>query len=226
MTLYPDSMLLDVHTHHLPPDADTALLNCTLATGNSADTIAARWISLSIHPWQLTPDDLPTQLDWVKRRIASDPRVQALGETGLDKVCHTPLTLQQTAFREMIRLSEVHNLPLILHVVKATAEVLALKKELHPHQPWIVHGFRGKAELAQTYLRHGFYLSFGEYYQAEALRCVPPDRLLIETDESNQTIRSLYARAAETRGIAANALQESIASTLQQLFFKHRKLVM
>ena len=57
------------------------------------------------------------------------------------------------------------------------------KRDLRPSNPWIIHGFRGKAALAEEYLKHGFYLSFGEKYQEAALCRVPADRLFIETDE-------------------------------------------
>ena len=45
------------------------------------------------------------------------------------------------------------------------SELLKLKQQIKPANPWIIHGFRGKAALAEECLRHGFYLSFGEKYQ-------------------------------------------------------------
>ena len=56
--------------------------------------------------------------------------------------------------------------------MKAVEELLKLKQRLQPANPWIIHGFRGKPALAQDYVRHGFYLSFGEKYQEESLRAV------------------------------------------------------
>lgn len=51
--------------------------------------------------------------------------------------------------------------PLVIHLVKAVDELLKVKRDLRPSNPWIIHGFRGKAALAEEYLKHGFYLSFG-----------------------------------------------------------------
>ena len=209
-------MLLDVHTHHLPADPGMAILNQTF---DEPIIPEAHYLSLSVHPWSLTITNLPHQLRWVKSHL-SDPRVIALGETGLDKLCAVPLPLQERAFRAMASISEQHRLPLILHVVKCAAEIIALKKELHPSMPWIIHGFRGKVELAQTYLRQGFYLSFGERYQDAALQFVPSSRFLLETDENTVDISELYKRAARLRNLSPDLLVQGVTSTLSTLFFQ------
>ena len=88
--------------------------------------------------------------------------------------------------------------PLVIHLVKAVDELLKVKRDLRPSNPWIIHGFRGKAALAEEYLKHGFYLSFGEKYQEVALCRVPADRLFIETDESEVSIGNcMRARSAQ-----------------------------
>jgi TatD DNase family protein len=73
---------------------------------------------------------------------------------------------------------------MLLHVVKAYPEIIALKRELRPTMPWIIHGFRGKPQLASELLSHGFYLSVGEKYNRDAVTVIPSDRLLVESDES------------------------------------------
>ena len=73
--------------------------------------------------------------------------------------------------------------PLILHVVKAMDEVLALHRRFSSQIPtWIIHGFRGNAQQAQQYLRHGFHLSFGPHHHPAALQATPPHRRFFETD--------------------------------------------
>ena len=132
-------MCFDVHTHHLSASPSEAIFN--------ADS----------------SENYPMQLRWIESVLGKDKRVIALGEAGLDKCCHVPFALQEEAFRMMGSFSEQHCLPLIIHAVKVYNELIALKKEIHPSQPWIVHGFRGKKELAQSLVRQGFYLSFGEH---------------------------------------------------------------
>ena len=104
--------------------------------------------------------------------------------------------------------------------MKAVDELLKLKRRLHPAVPWIIHGFRGKAALAEEYLRHGFHLSFGEHYQEAALRMVSPERLFLETDEATTPISLLYERAAEVRGVSSEKLEETIRRNVSEIFFK------
>ena len=72
--------------------------------------------------------------------------------------------------------------PLIIHQVKALQEILYLKKKFHPAQPWLIHGFRGKPELAQQLLATGIDLSFGVHYNEEAYALCPKERRFRETD--------------------------------------------
>ena len=139
-----DTPFFDAHTHHLPQSQTTAIVSCRMDEKTASSYLQAPFISVSLHPWYLTEENIQSQIEWLEQIIQSDSRVVALGEAGLDKVCDTPLDLQIQAFRKVIELSETHHLPLVIHSVKATEELLALHKEYHPAQAWIIHGFRGK----------------------------------------------------------------------------------
>lgn len=179
----------------------------------------ARYLSAGIHPWYLTEEDMNSQLQWLDKLLETDSRLLALGEAGLDKVCSTPFALQLKAFQEVINRSERYEQPLFIHCVKASGELIALKKELHPRQPWIIHGFRGKKELALTYLRHGFYLSFGRYFHPTAVEATPSERLLLETDETSLSVKEVYMQVAEVRKVSLNQLEECIDENINFLFF-------
>ncbi len=179
----------------------------------------ARYLSAGIHPWYLTEEDMNSQLQWLDKLLETDLRLLALGEAGLDKVCSTPFALQLKAFQEVINRSERYEQPLFIHCVKASGEIIALKKELCPRQPWIIHGFRGKKELALTYLRHGFYLSFGRYFHPEAVEVTPSERLLLETDEASLSVKEVYMQVAEVRKVSLNQLEECIDENINFLFF-------
>lgn len=179
----------------------------------------AHYLSAGIHPWYLTEEDMNSQLQWLDELLETDSRLLALGEAGLDKVCPTSFTLQLKAFQEVINRSERYEQPLFIHCVKASAEVIALKKQHAPHQPWIIHGFRGKKELALTYLRHGFYLSFGRYFHPEAVEVTPPERLLLETDEASLSVKEVYTQVAEVRKVSLNQLEKCIDENINFLFF-------
>ncbi|MDO4163364.1 MAG: TatD family hydrolase [Bacteroides sp.] len=227
---------IDIHTHHLPAEAGTAIVNCLPQDFRPQP---GGWYSVGIHPWTLAGEhmrdsvairthdpmqQLATQspsLDYdFLLRLLQHPQVLAVGEAGLDKLTAAPLSLQTEVFRRQAVLAEEVGKPLIIHLVKAVDELLKLKRELHPSVPWIIHGFRGKAALASELLRHGFYLSFGEKYQAEALRLPPTNRLLLETDESRVPIDTLYEQAALVRGISVEECRKSTEKTINMVFFR------
>ena len=130
------------------------------------------------------------------------------------------MELQTSVFRKEIALAEEHNLPMVIHCVKAYNELVQIKKSTHPQQPWIIHGFRGKEALAKECLQHGFHLSFGAYFQEDALRAVPVEKLFVETDESGMAIEEVYLRIARTRGMELEELTESIKKNVERVFFK------
>ena len=57
---------------------------------------------------------------------------------------------------------------------------------------WIIHGFRGKPELARQALNTGCALSFGEHFNPESVRLTPTGSLYVETDESTMPISEIY----------------------------------
>ncbi|MBP1612850.1 MAG: TatD-related DNase [Bacteroidetes bacterium] len=207
--------LLDIHTHHLPLRPEQAILNY------SSEMLSVEFLtycSVGIHPWHLTTDNFQEKWDWLV--LATHyPNVLAIGEAGLDKAIDVPFDLQMDAFKRQIELSEVMELPLIIHCVRAANEIVELKKKVQPHMPWIIHGFRGKKEQALQYIRHGIFLSFGEKYQEEALRAVPVDRLFLETDESAIEINLLYEQAATTRSLSVESLTMQIQQNINEVFF-------
>lgn len=208
----------DVHTHRLTSSAGLSFLSCRMDDKGHADISTARFLSVGIHPWFLSEDDCMLQFQWLDEMML-DPRTVALGEAGLDKLCDTPFSLQLKAFRGVIERAETHGFPLFIHCVKSFNEVIALKKEYRPKQPWIIHGFRGKKELALSLQSQGFYLSFGEKYQSEAMKTVATERLLLETDDSLVDICELYRRAAAVRGIDTNKLVALVGENINRLFF-------
>ena len=86
--------------------------------------------------------------------------------------------------------------------------------------PWVIHGFRGKEQLAAEWVRHGLYLSFGAQFRAEALRAVPLDRLFLETDESLLPVAQVYARAAQARGMTADELAAAVRANVRAVFLR------
>ena len=205
----------NLHTHCVQPLPSVAILSLCMKDGTPPPD--ATLLAVGIHPWHLSSDDFRVQTQWLDT-MAKDDRVVAIGEAGLDRRCGTPLELQTQAFVHAVHVSEARQLPLIIHCVKATSEIISMKKALSPSQTWIIHGFRGKPQLAKTLLQHGFYLSFGERFNEETLRQTPPDRLFLETDESRVAIETIYNKVAAIRNVPTEGLQNQVLNNVRTAF--------
>ena len=209
-------MLKDIHTHRFTDSApEEVLLSCPVL--KKEIPAEAVYLSAEIHPWHLTAENLSCQIERMENML-SDPRVLALGEVGLDKLTECPYPIQIKAFEEIVSISEAYGKPLIIHCVKSVDELIAIRKKMRPALPWIMHGFRGKPQQADSLLRHGFYLSFGEHYNSQVMKEIPIERLFLETDESNAPIDELYNRAAAIRHISAEELKLAVLHNVNNVF--------
>lgn len=185
-------MLLDIHTHRAL--GEHVVRNVMPSEWHNFVAMhPTQRVSVGIHPWYIDEATLSDELALLAQ-VAVLPQVYAIGEVGLDRRCTTLFDLQMRVLREHIRISEQVCKPLILHCVGAYNELLLLKREEHPTQQWIVHGFRAKPQLAQSLLNEGFALSFGYRFNAESLRLVPRELLYIETDDAPYTIDEVRNR--------------------------------
>ena len=166
---------------------------------------------------------LGTSLPWLSltsqlSRIAESPQLLAIGECGLDKLTDTPIDIQITIFKQQIEIAENSKKPMIIHCVKAFNELIKLRKETAARQEWIIHGFRGKPQLATELIQHGFRISIGHKFNPETARIIPLYRLFLETDDSNIDIETVYRQIAEIRQIPENELIISIGTNFSELF--------
>ena len=100
-----------------------------------------------------------------------------------------------------------------------------IKKCGETPQPWIIHGFTGKPELAEQLLKQEFYFSFGKSLLQEqnptgfALTETPFQRLFLETDATDSPISMIYASAAKILGDEISRhLQQQILINFQRVF--------
>ncbi|PXV58426.1 TatD DNase family protein [Dysgonomonas alginatilytica] len=218
--------LYDIHTHDAPsPNSDddeslrqniSYIVNVyPLGFEYAKDNENYPWFSCGIHPWY--SEDAEPQLKFLKE-IAGDPRIVAIGEAGLDKLKGPDLKIQQTIFEQQVQLSEQLQKPLIIHCVKAWEELLHIKKLYKPRQPWIIHGYKGKVELAKQLLSHGFLFSINERFNDDAIREIPLDRLFCETDISETSIEDIYNEVAKTLDISVDVLASQIAENVKKTF--------
>jgi TatD DNase family protein len=123
--------------------------------------------------------------------LADEPKVVAIGETGLDyHYEHSPRPAQRQAFARFIDLARRRRLPLSVHLRNADDDAVAvLRGERASEVGGVIHCFSSDAAAARRFLDLGFYISFSGIVTfksaaalREAARLVPRDRLLVETD--------------------------------------------
>ncbi|HLS72218.1 MAG TPA: TatD family hydrolase [Actinomycetaceae bacterium] len=123
--------------------------------------------------------------------LARHPRVRAIGETGLDffRGGERAREVQRAAFRDHIALAKELGLPLQIHDREAHEEVVAVLLADGAPERTVFHCFSGGVELARVCAEHGWYVSVAGplTFKAneplrEAVRLVPAELLLVETD--------------------------------------------
>jgi TatD DNase family protein len=182
---------------------------------------AAHWdervvAAVALHPTRtaaLTEDD-HAEIE----RLASDPRVVAVGETGLDYYWdYSPPAAQQESFRRHIELAKRLGKPLMIHDRDAHADVLRILREEGAPETVVFHCFSGDADMARECADAGYVLSFAgpvTFRNARSLQeaavAVPEELLLVETDAPFLTPHPHRGKANEpyclpwtVRGLAA-----------------------
>ena len=147
--------------------------------------------AFGVHPWKA---DAELEHDWearLRRRLAEERDVLAVGEIGLDRwIEPRDESLQENVFRRQLRLAAEFGLPPVIHCLRAWDALLRiLREEPLPARGFHVHGFGGSPEVQRQLLEMGAYFSFSAYALAphrkrmrKAVAACPEDRLLLETD--------------------------------------------
>lgn len=181
--------------------------------------------------------------DWNRIvELAKQPRVVALGETGLDRYWdYTPFDIQQDYFDRHLRLSQQLDLPFIVHMRDCGVDIVEMLRVARQRGPLrgVMHSFTGDAALAAEYLDLGLYISFAgmvTYKKSDDLRAVaatiPSDRILIETDapylsphpkrgqRPNEPALLVHTAAclAKARGASADEFALQTSANAQRLF--------
>jgi TatD DNase family protein len=183
-------------------DARTAGIDRVVQVGYSAEQ--SQWCVDAAEHWKgrvlaavaLHPNEAPVvedlEHDWsIIAKLAEHPRVRAIGETGLDYF-RTPPELrnrQQESFKWHIELAKKHNKALVIHDRDSHDDILSVLLEVGAPEKTIFHCFSGDLAMAKICVDRGYILSFAgtlTFKNApqlrEAVKIVPNDQLLVETD--------------------------------------------
>ncbi len=146
------------------------------------------YASIGIHP---NATSTITGDDWSRlEALARQDKVVAVGETGLDyyrdRSKHED---QKRLFRQHMDLAVKYGLPVIIHNREASDDCLEVVRNYNGRIKGVIHCFAGSREIAKEFLKLGFHISFAgpvTYPKAdnlrEALKAVPIEKLLLETD--------------------------------------------
>lgn len=195
------------------------------------------YLSCGVHP--LNVEDEP--FDYEKLyQFAQDPRVVAVGETGLD-YHYTPETkaLQQELFTAQVEIANKINKPLIIHTRSAREDTMTILENGHAEKcGGVLHCFTEDWAMAKRAMDLGFYISISgiiTFRNAEELRevvrQVPVERLLVETDspylapipyrgKPNQPayVREVCEYVATLKGLSVEEFAKITTQNVQKLF--------
>jgi len=195
------------------------------------------YASVGVHPaYADTPEPSCEELV----RMAREPKVIAIGETGLDYFHQSePLDWQRARFRTHIRAARQAQRPLIIHTRAAAEDTLRLLRENDAQDcGGVMHCFTESWEIAQGALDLGFYISLSgivtfksAHTVHDVARRVPLDRLLIETDspylapvpfrgKRNDPSKVIHVaeKIADLRGMRAQDVGEISSRNFHTLF--------
>jgi TatD DNase family protein len=248
-------VLVDTHCHlDMLPDFDDVLERMASAGVGRAVTIgvdlsssewavaAARshpevWATVGLHPHDAKDrtDELMARLG----ELASDERVVAIGETGLDyHYDNSPRDMQRDVFAEQIRLAHRIGKTLVIHTREAWDDTFAiLEREAVPERT-VFHCWSGDKTNAHRALALGTTLSFAgtvTFSNASDLReaaaVSPLDRIVVETDSPFLTphphrgkrnepafVRHVAEKIAEVKGIGVEEIELVTTQNAARLF--------
>jgi len=231
-------------------DAKSVGIDRIVQVGYSAEQsewgvkLAEHWpnvlAAVALHPNEApVVEDLEADLLKIEK-LATHPRVRAIGETGLDFFRTEPelQERQKYSFRRHIELAKKVDKALVIHDRDAHRAVLDLLIEEGAPEKTIFHCYSGDAEMARECIENGYILSFAgtlTFKNAPALReavkIVPVDQLLVETDSpflapmphrgslnTPAQIPTILRFMAEERGDDVDELANAISNNCERLF--------
>jgi len=232
-------------------DARDAGVDRVVQVGYSAEQ--SQWCVDAADHWKgrvlaavaLHPNEAPVvedlEHDWsIIAKLAEHPRVRAIGETGLDYF-RTPPELrqrQQESFKWHIELAKKHKKALVIHDRDSHDDVLSVLLEVGAPEQTIFHCFSGDLEMAKICIERGYILSFAgtvTFKNApqlrEAVKIVPADQLLVETDSpflapsphrgalnTPAQIANIVRAMADERNVSDVELATTLSNNAERIF--------
>ena len=248
----------DAHTHLAVPGMES---NSLVSVLPAAPRPSGFRFSIGIHPWTLGEVNVEHQLELIESaamepdcaavgecgldrpdavriggQLTRAKRSDSFSDSDLESETKRQngelgFNTQLSVFKRQVEIAEFAEKPVIVHCVRAFQELMTIKKESRNSIDWIIHGFRGSAEIAKSLVEQGVHISFGRSLLrraapgwaklAKALLEVPLDGLLLETDDTeppHSDLREMYEIAAKIKNISIDDLSERITENANRLF--------
>jgi len=192
-------------------------------------------VSAGMHPMADETDEFSIEY---LTQLATDDKVVAIGETGLDYYYHKGDPVwQQERFRAHIQVANKVDKPVIIHTRDAANDTLDILREENAEKcGGVIHCFTETQEFAEHAMEMGFMISISgivTFKNADALRkvaeSIPDDKLLIETDSpylapiphrGKQNQPAFVHHVAETLADIRNTSVEHIAEISRNNFYR------
>lgn len=232
-----DELLMSLHENGV---RNIVNIGCSMERSAFSVELAEKYpfvyAAVGIHP-----EDAPsTRGDYLLqlKKWTENPKVTAIGEIGLDYHYEGFDREEQIRFfEEQLDLAEETKLPVVIHSRDATEDTMNILKK-RKQVNGVMHCFSGSAETAKQVLELGMHISFtgvltfkNARKAVEALKVVPLDRLMLETDcpymapepyrgkrSDSGMITEVIKKMAEIKGVTAEEIAKATMENTRRLF--------
>jgi TatD DNase family protein len=195
--------------------------------------------AIGIHPHNAN-EAAEENLALVEELARDNPKVVAIGETGLDYFYNfSPHETQIQSFERHIEIAKKLHLPLIIHNRDSDEDMIRIleKKNQDENLTGVMHCFSSDMDFLKRVLNCGLYVSFTgnitfkKFDKSEIVRAVPNDRIMIETDSPYMTpvpnrgkrnkpsnVKFVAEKIAEIKSISINEVKKMTTENAKRLF--------
>ena len=200
--------------------------------------------AVALHPNEAPLYETKVRLDEAIAEIAelaTQPRVRAIGETGLDffrTEGDSSLELQMHSFEEHIRIAKENDIAVMIHDREAHAEVVATLKKVGAPEKVVFHCYSGDTDLAEICNQNGWYMSFAgnitikrNQHLRDSLAIARKELILVETDapfltpepyrgrpNASYLVPITVRKMAEVLGLEANEVAAQITANTHDVY--------
>ena len=203
------------------------------------------YAAVGIHPENI--DEInPQVMEWLREK-ASDPKVVAIGEIGLDYYWvkePEQRAKQRLWFEKQMDLAKEAELPVVIHSRDAAEDTLnTIKKYNNSHVKGIVHCYSYSKELALEYVKMGWYIGVGGVVTfkngrklVETVEAIPIESIVLETDcpymapvphrgerNSSMYLNLIAEKIAEIKGMSVKEVEEITYENALMIYNKSKR---